>query len=271
MMEVTHAAMEWERRGGHLVLETFTLSHRSGDSVAKQRLGLKVGWEAVAYGNFAKTHKEASQQGYLRVTEVTYGTNGPHLHLHVLRFVSSELTTSNLVQWGDKNFNQFSNALGNAGYRKPSDKFHDIRAVNNPRTIGAYLMKGYDNAKTNTSRSSGTMWDLLTASLAAPWGRETYIWRQWEEEAKGMRQITWSQNLRKHLGMVKEETDSKVVRTPYIALIEIEQRSIARYASISWLQPKIMTLLLEGDLSAVFAVLDEHGIEFSTHLNTAKT
>jgi len=269
--EVGEAISAWVNQGGYFILETLTLCHRLGDTVAKQRDALKVGWEAITHGSFSDNHKKAGQFGYLKVTEVTYGKNGFHLHFHVLRFMKGDLSKAAQVKWMTKIFNKWQKSITSGGFRKPLESGHHYERVYEPERLKGYFTKGFDNHGTNKSKSkSSPVWDVLTEAIANPKSTHTFIWRTWESESKGMRQMTWSRNLRQSLGLAQELEDEEIIESP-IPLIEIEPDDVSVYGHSGRTQSQVKRYLSEGDLGSAMKVLDEKGIHYQVLNVTKKT
>lgn len=245
--EVDDAISAWVNQGGYFILETLTLCHRLGDTVAKQRDALKVGWEAITHGSFSDNHKKAGQFGYLKVTEVTFGKNGFHLHFHILRFMKGDLSKAAQNKWMTKIFNKWQRSITSAGFRKPLESGHHFERVYDPERLKGYFTKGFDNPGTNKSMSKPSpVWDVLTEAIANPKSTHTFTWRTWESESKGMRQMTWSRNLRQSLGLVKELEDEEIIELP-IPLLEIEPDDVSLYGHSGRTQSQVRRFLYDGD------------------------
>jgi hypothetical protein len=183
--EVDEAISAWMNQGGYFILETLTLCHRLGDTVAKQRDALKVELEAITNWSFSESHKKAGQFGYLQVTEVTYGKNGFHLHFHVLRFMKGDLSKAAQDKWMTKIFNKWQKSITSGGFRKPLESGHHYERVYEPERLKGYFTKGFDNPGTNKSKSkSSPVWDVLTEEIANPKSTHAFILGTWEFESK---------------------------------------------------------------------------------------
>jgi len=269
--EVDEAITAWANQGGYFILETLTLCHRLGDTVAKQRKALRIGWEAITHGSFSENHKNAGQVGYLKVTEATYGKNGFHVHIHVLRFMKGDLPEALEDKWMTKIFKKWQKSITSAGFRQPLESGHHYERVYDHERLKGYFTKGFDNPGTKKSMSkSGPVWDVLTEAIANPKSTHTFIWRTWESESKGMRQMTWSRNLRELLGLVKELEDEEIIGQP-IPILEIERQDVSRYGHSGKMQSQIKRHLSSGDLEAAISLLDVHGIKYQVLVGSEVT
>jgi hypothetical protein len=261
-LEVEEAMNAWVKAGGYFIFETFTLSHRLGDSVAKQRLGLQVGWTALNAGSFKNNHIKAGRHGYLKMTEPTFGSNGFHLHIHALYFMKGELSQSDQDKWTNKNFNKWQKSVASAGFAAPDPKGHKAIRVHNYEGLQGYFTKGFDNPSLNNpGNKANSVWNLLSKAIEHPKSTHTFAWRTWEAESKGMRQITWSKDLRRGLGLDEELEDEEIADEP-VPLLEIDPQDVARYGHSGKYQSVIRRHLASGDLSAAETVLDQLGIRY---------
>jgi hypothetical protein len=260
--EVDDAITAWANQGGYFILETLTLCHRLGDTVAKQRDALRVGWEAITHGSFSENHKKVGQVGYLKVAEVTYGKNGFHVHFHVLRFMKGNLSKVAENKWMTKIFNKWQKSIAASGFKTPQESGHHYERVYDHEHLKGYFTKGFDNPGTNESTSkSSSVWGVLTEAIANPKSKHTFIWRTWESQSKGMRQMTWSRNLRQSLGLHKELEDEEIIGLP-APLLEIEREDIPRYGHSGKVQSQVKRHLSSGDLDAAMSLLDAKGIRY---------
>jgi hypothetical protein len=255
----TAAAIEaWSSQGGYFVFETLTLPHNRTTSIREQRKAITEGWKAVNGGSFAKTHKGFGQVGYLKAIEVTYGDNGFHLHLHVLRFVSRDLGEAELNAWGDSIFTKWKSGVQKSGIGSPSTNGHNFQKAMDPKGLSGYFTKGFDSAGASLTQSP---WKLLTKAIETPKSEYTFIWRTWENESLGMKQIAWSKGLRSLLGLGKNLEDEEIPSEPEL-LIEIEPESINRFGHLGHVQSRFRRLLEKGLLAEAKELLEANGIQY---------
>jgi hypothetical protein len=258
-IEIRAAIAKWNEVGGKFILETFTLFHRSGETVAKQRSAIQAGWHKTNSGSFAKKHAKMGQVGYLRVLEVTYGHNGFHLHMHVLRFMDEMPDSKGLDAWSGEIFSKYQQGVVQAGFRAPSPRGHNFKVVSEPLKISGYFTKGFDNMP--NEQPSNTVWNLATQAIANPSSSAATTWRNWEKWSKGMRQIAWSKGLRGTLGLGVEVDDQAIAEYEPILLITSED--VSSFGKLGALQARVRYHLERGDLTSLEAILQEHGISFN--------
>lgn len=268
--EVENAISAWTKRGGYFVFETLTLSHRLGDSVAKQRKSIQAAWVAINKGSFKKKHSDYGQQGYFRIAEVTSGPNGEHLHLHVLRFTDRWLPSGELQQWKDQIFNKWANTIQAQGLRRPSAKFHDFQQIEVAEAISGYFTKNYDNPKQAatgllTNPTSSSIWRLLDEAIENPKSTSAKRWNDYERDTLGMKQITWTQGFRKHLGLGDEKSDEELAmdEDEFVPIIQISPDSVRRLGAIGRIHSRVLRQVENGDLDAALHLLEEHGITYT--------
>jgi hypothetical protein len=283
--EIEKALDAWTNKGGFFIFETLTLSHRSGDSVAKQRFVIKKAWEAITKGSFKSKHSKYGQQGYFRISEVTTGENGEHLHLHVMRFTDRWLTSDELDKWKSVIFEKWANAVVSQGMSRPKAKYHDFQQVAVLEDLGGYFTKNYDNPRQasdallhGTSHDS-SIWRLLDEAIANPGSQAANRWRAYERDTMGMKQITWSRGFRKSLGLGEEIPDEELAMEEEVfePIIEIEHLSVRKLGNLGRIHSRILRHLERGDLETALNLLSEHGIEYTLfpdyspygHTNTA--
>lgn len=269
--EIESALALWTERGGFFVFETLTLSHRPGDSVAKQRSCMNAAWRAINNGSFKSKHQKYGQQGYFRIAEVTSGENGEHLHLHVMRFIERWLPSDELQDWKDAIFNKWANAVEAQGMRRPSAKFHDFQQVEVAENISGYFTKNYDNPREASDalltggNANTSMWHVLDQAIANPQSDAARRWNAYEKDTLGMKQITWSRGLRATLGMGAEKSDEELAEEHerFEPIIEIKSTSVRRLGMLGRIHSRILRHIEKGDLDTALHLLDEHGIQYT--------
>lgn len=89
--EVAAALAVARARGWEVAFLTLTMRHSEGHSLGKLWDHLTTAWGAVTTGSGQRRFKQEKElygvAGYLRLVEVTHGSNGWHVHAHVLLFL----------------------------------------------------------------------------------------------------------------------------------------------------------------------------------------
>jgi hypothetical protein len=275
-LEIADALKSWESKGGSFVFQTLTLSHLRGDSVAKQRSMLTIGWKAISKGSFAKTNSRNGQVGYFKVLEPTFGKNGPHLHLHLVRFIQGEVSDLDLQQWMNKVQTRWSDAIYAAGGRKPRNVAQHYRHLSSSSELQGYFTKNFDNPAYGVDWAIGSdssnfpIWGLLSKALALPESQYRQAWNSYERQSKNMRQITWSRGFRHQLGLGTEILDEEVTRQieTFNPKVHILRESVRAFGNLGRLHSRVLRHIERGQMGLALEILNEHGIKFSLSPNT---
>jgi len=267
--EIAEAIEAWKGLGGTFIFETLTVSHRSGDSVAKQRYGVQASWNAINKGSFKEKHSKYGQHGYVRITEVTSGSNGEHVHLHVLRFIERPLSIDDLQNWKDSIFNRWADALQKQGMRRPSAKFHDFQPIDSADGLAGYLSKNYANPNAlsgvfgDGKQPDTSIWRLLDDALANPRSQARKRWNAYERDTFGMKQMNWSKGLRAQLELNAEKSDEEIAdeQEVFEPIIEVHPDSVRTLGKLGRVHSRILRQLELGNLDAVLNLLKEHSIQ----------
>lgn len=95
--ELSIALAEAQRMGYFPLMFTFTLSHQVHDRLEDLRAALRTGFDKVFSGRWYQEFKANWQiVGKITSSEVTYGKNGWHPHLHILMFASMDFDLKSL-------------------------------------------------------------------------------------------------------------------------------------------------------------------------------
>jgi len=269
--EIENALAAWANQGGFFVFETLTLSHRPGDSVAKQRSVAKKAWEATTKGSFKAKHARFGQQGYFRIVEVTTGADGEHLHFHVMRFIDHWLTSDELTTWREAIFTKWADAAESQGAVRPQAKYHDFQQIAAAGDLGGYFTKNYDNPKSAStalltgSNEDTSIWRLLDGAIADPKSQSANRWRAYERDTLGMKQISWSSGFRKELGLGLEVSDEDLAteKDVFEPIVQIDPLSVRKLGNLGRIHSRILRHLELGDLETSLHLLAEHGISFT--------
>jgi hypothetical protein len=270
--EISTAVDVWAKREGQFIFETLTLSHTKHDSLSRVWASVSKAFASTNAGTFSKVHKEFGQVGYMKVVEVTHGINGWHVHLHLLRFISQELTQSEISDWSTSIFNRWADSLVKQGFKSPLAKFHVFELVESPEKIKGYFAKNFDNSNVLPGMdlsSSGVvrghgMWRVLDVALTNHNSSASRIWAEWERTSRGKRQISWSKNLRKSLGLSNVLSDDEAVNSSdsFVPLVAIDGASVRLLGRLGSIQSRILRAIEQGDLATACQLLNEHGVNW---------
>jgi len=160
-------------------------------------------------------------QGSIRSLEVVYGQNGPHIHLHLLLFLSfsekpnaSELTSYWKSASLAAGFPQ--REIETAGFDSHSVDLRDGNKA--ARYVSKWGLES-ELTKSHTKRGkagSRTAFDLLDAYAAGDL-EAGELFREHALAFKGKRQLVWSTGLRAKLGLDDEKSDQELMDQPECA------------------------------------------------------
>lgn len=223
--ELAQALTTTKAQGGSALLLTLTVPHYGHHRVKNTLDGL-----TDAYRRFTnrKPFKRAAELlgvfGRVKTTEVTYGPNGWHPHLHVLLFTSAPVTPGTLRLVKSDLLDQWKSACVAAGLPEPNK--HGL-SLDDGSKAAQYVSKwGIENemtkghlktARTNDHLSPFGLLDLHVdrSSAASDFQREIaplagFLFHEYARAFKGKRQLVWSDGLRSRLGLDQEKTDEEL-------------------------------------------------------------
>lgn len=227
------------RRGHPLGFVTLTMRHGKGQRLMDLWAGAAKGWTRSISGR-AWVSVEESVEGWVRVWEVTYGSNGWHVHVHLVLVLAPDADCSDLEVVASGMFERWSRGLVAAGLEAPMLKGQDWHMATGEKAasdLADYLAKsvelgtmeklvqqarrealatglGLELTHTSSGRAredlrTRPVWSLLD-DLAET--GEIGLWREWERGSKGRQQVGWSNGLRKRFApALDEQTDQQIV------------------------------------------------------------
>lgn len=245
------------------------------------------GWKAAQEPERRIGDQEAyGIAGWIRVTEVTHGKNGWHVHLHVPLILEQRLTEDQFNELESRIWERWEAGIQRKGFT--AEKKHGIKlepfSAASRKTLADYLTKA----------SSDSQRDEITASLEkkgrdiarevtgaatkeARKGRTPFqilddaehdlssksVWLDWTRDSLGRRQIAWSKGLREATGLGDELTNEEV------AEIEIgkQRDTVARVSQHIWndqCKDRVALILDAAQHSpeVLFRFFQHHGIAY---------
>lgn len=267
-------------QGLTVVFGTVTLRHRKGQSLAQLWDALTKGQRGVTNATKVKRiRQQLGRVGYVRATEVTYGGNGWHPHIHTLQLFEKGVTQDQLDELRDAEFAVWKRQAVNRGLGAPMKKRYELRKVADANVqFSDYFAKGvYDPSVPRASKSvgfemTGSMTKKGRKGSRSPWqvledfGQsgdldDWDIWEQYEVASKGKRALVWSNGLKKMFG-VGEKGDEE------IADEEVGDRDDTLFWVTDWsviagqshLGGQLLGEVQRGGLAAGLAFCRQHGI-----------
>lgn len=222
-VEVKTAMDNYRKKGGYVYLVTFTNRHHFGDDLAQllkgQQKAMTKLWEKTAVKKFMKN---LGYEWRITCSEVTYGQNGWHPHLHVLMFFDHEITPSGLELYLA---NEWREACKKAGMQKLPNLDNGV-TVEKGDKADAYIAKwGLEHEMTKGHTKKGkegglTPFDLLRQSDENP--RYRGLFKQFADVFKGKQQLYWSNGMKAELG-VSNRSDEELATETDKDSIEIQE------------------------------------------------
>lgn len=199
-------------------LETFTVRHAVGDDLAKLLDGLLVGYRQYTRNRgFKRMIKGYGVVGAARTLEVTYGENGWHPHLHVLRWLQAPPSDSDQYLADVKR--HWLDSVSLAGLDASWEHGADVK--DGWRWMAEYVAKWgreplwslpYEVAKGNVKlgRSGGRSPNQLLADYIAGDKQAGALWVEYVNAFKGKSQLRWSPGLRDVFGLGAAKSDQEI-------------------------------------------------------------
>jgi Replication protein len=207
--ELLQALTEWKSLGGSVAFLTLTVPHSAHSEPFHLVDTLLTLVERFNSGRNALSKVFPGYVGQVRAFEVTHGEHGWHPHLHILLFLNDppDLTTLE-----DRLWKPWEALVRGSGLGRPS---RDAFSLQDGSHAALYASKwGIPEEMTKghfkTARSAkgrtpfALLGDYLTGDAEA--GR---LFQQFAKVFKGRRQLRWSPNLRRLLGIGIERTDEE--------------------------------------------------------------
>lgn len=265
------------KKGYTPVLVTFTLSHSYRDLLEYLIDRLKASMREFKSGRAYQTIKsEFGILGAVAATEITFGENGWHPHIHQLIFLDLERSKLNIHAFKKWLADRWLAVLEKHDMHASFEHGLDVKTADSE--IAEYIAKWGHEPKEygwspeheitrNTSKKAHadglTPFQLLECAGAGD-ARARVLFQEYARCMEGKRQLTWSPGLRALLELPDELPDEQ------LPLFEDEPQSytIAEFSKEEWrrcaiyeLQPIILQLCAAGATAALRAVLRQRDIK----------
>jgi hypothetical protein len=234
--ELQAAGTAWEGRreddadrGGGLALLTLTMRHYARQALRPLVEHQREAWRRALGQNAGREWRSARRQfgvvGFVRAWEVTHGDNGWHPHWHVLVFLQEPLSPEQGEDLEEVIYRAWAGAVTAVGGYLPSREHGvrlDLSGHGEGGALARYLMKYQDGKAGWTTAAEMTRQDVKggrgghrtpfqivreLSGTPAEIEADVRLWREYEEAARGMRALYWSNGLRKMLGALVELDD----------------------------------------------------------------
>lgn len=238
-----------DNNGFYQVMLTLTLQHDISDSLGDLLSALKDASSELKQGGFwQRIKKEFKIKAYITSTEITFGLNGWHPHIHMILYFDGipdiDILWEKLVQ-------RWIHVCGKVG--RYASRFHSLNLTRSSGDRSAdYMTKfrgglSYEmTGQFNKSSGKGlTFWDLVRRR-----DRKKVI--EYAESTFGLKSMTWSHNAKSILGIEEENLNdddeievladipdkvwnlirSKALQGVVLELAELDQGKLKEYLDI---------------------------------------
>lgn len=212
-LELQQAFNIHKSNGGQIALLTLTFSHKKTDRLKDSLNKLTTATNKMFSGRaYQDIRLDMGILGRIRVSEVTYGKNGFHPHLHIAIFYENE---TDLVKMKKRMYELWLKACTKVGLTTNKKYGLDLQSAEHAEE---YLSKhGTWSLEQEMSKShikvakneSMTPFDFLRNYLVTEDTKYLSLFREYLECFKGRRQIQWSQGL-KQLFDVTDKSDDEL-------------------------------------------------------------
>lgn len=271
-----YTALKWGKDVGQTIaMITLTAAHKQSDPLVQNinyetgevKMGvwdaITAGWQNAMYSRGYRADKEMFQLGhYIRVTEVTYGANGWHVHLHILFFIDApkQVARHHAFLFGERLFTRWQAGLRSVGFDaiKESGGLDVSIAEQAEKSLSEYLSRSkleesqqivdsyYSRSKGLSAeaalsvykdgrKTSRTPFQILADIDEKNPGQDFAKWREFVDGSKGKRQITWSRGLRDQVKLAEEKTDKEIAEEdlgdPTVLVLSSDEWKRIKYQS----------------------------------------
>lgn len=291
--DVQAAVVEHAKNGGGLLFLTLTIRH---DEAARLRdsLGLVIeAWRATQQGKaWVERRESLGLLGQIKATEITYGQNGWHPHLHVLLFTEKRSSVETVEKWREwlttrwiATVQRVAEKAGVEGNFEPTVlRGIDLRiADGGGKVVGQYLAKVQEKQigrRTDVALEL-TRFDLKRgrAGSLSPFelldvgqGSSSHderekarcLWLEYYQATAGRRAIVWSRGLRDRFGLGAEADDETVVQEsepdkPETAVIAVQGATYDRMSRSPVRRAAVLEAVEAADLDAAYRIIGQFG------------
>ena len=207
--EVRKSMDRWEAESGQVLLLSLTHAHSLSDVLKDLLKGEQAAMASMVRDRgFRELMAEMGCIGRIRAWEVTHGVNGFHPHFHILFFACPNLDITALE---DRFYDLWLKACFKAGLPLP-DRQHGVDLQDGSEAHG-YVSKGgwgmeHEITKGHLKKSykGRSPMELVSSWLYDDDKQAGALFIEYSKAFHGMRQLVWSNGLKKRLG-IEDKTD----------------------------------------------------------------
>lgn len=269
--EISQAVEAHQAAGGSILFVTLTIRHDRSDSLKQSMDAVLGSWRKLLQGRAwvgSKLTQGARDRyrvsGYVRSTEVTYGMNGWHSHIHALFFTDDKLSDTEAAAFGDELHTRWARFVLKATGKLPTREHGtDVQRVDEDgQVLGLYLAKVQDEGKSKTEKWDASAelaradvkrgrgdenfvpFELLDSEHPMPLAQRRRLWVEYYEGTKGRRAITWSRGLKARYE-VGEKSDEAIIEETESAPVQWLADGRA-YDNLRRSSPDLLAVVLEA-------------------------
>lgn len=268
--EIGLAVEAHQAAGGSILFVTLTIRHDCPDSLKQSMDAVLGSWRKLLQGsawvgskNRSGMRDRFSVSGYIRSTDVTYGSSGWHPHLHSLFMTDRKLSESEVAAFGDELHTRWARFVKKATGKLPTREHGiDVQRVDEGgQVLGKYLAKIQDEDRSKTQKWDASAelargdvkrgerdnilpFELLDSDQPLPLPQRRRLWAEYYEGTKGRRAITWSRGLKARHG-IEERTDEEVIEETEAAPVQWLADG-QKYDRVRRDDPMLLAIALEG-------------------------
>lgn len=222
--EIRFASDTYLDSGGNMSMYTLTFSHSKFDGLENSLKALGQATAAFRRGkHYDRLRSELGIEGSIRASEVTFGLNGWHPHIHILNFHRREIEPWEREGYEDRLYELWSLACEKNGLKTSREyglKLDD--ATKADQYIGKWgdlidKRWGIDSEMTKSNIKRGreeslTPFDFLRKVVED--GDLEYVkqFREYAKAMKGKTQLYWSRGLKQKFA-IQERTDEEIAES----------------------------------------------------------
>lgn len=279
---------------------TLTIRHDRDDSLKQSMDAVLGSWRKLLQGSAwvgSKSKQGARERyrvsGYIRSTEVTYGTASSwHPHIHALFFTDDKLSDTEVAAFGDEIYSRWALYVRKATGKLPTREHGtDVQRVDEGgQVLGKYLAKVQDESKTEKWDASAELaradvkrgrgdnfvpFELLDSDHPMPLPQRRRLWVEYYEGTKGRRAVTWSLGLKARYD-VGEKSDDEIIEETEAAPVRWVAEGRA-YDALRRSDPELLALVLDAAAGENWPVVKallpgheppKHGLDTSDRCST---
>ncbi|MGB9377465.1 MAG: hypothetical protein WCB04_08130, partial [Mycobacteriales bacterium] len=292
---LTHRALEIGAVLGQAVTEgralgffTLTMRHRKAQPLDLLWAAGQKGWRRAISGKGWVSQSGAhGVEGWVRVWEVTDGSNGWHVHVHGVVVLRPGAKSADLDDVCSGMFDRWRRGLLAAGLDAPLERgqeWHLVRGDDACDDLAGYLFKiaegevppavglglelthslpGRSRAALATRPVSAILDDLVRDGERRSLDR----WHEWERVSKGKRQVGFSKGLRERFaGFVDELSDDEVADLEHGSreddLVHLDRDGWRQVVGTDGLAVSILEAAEKSGVAGVSALLDQEHVPY---------